>query len=262
MPSLIRCRSGLEEVEGARQLGHRGRLAAGDDEPVARRPARRCGVRRSRATPRPASTRRCSRTSPWSAKTPMVAVTSADPRGAGTYDRPHAPCPYAAAGRRGPRRPACSPARRRAPAAAAPPRRRRRPRRATQPSARRRRLADGLARPAMGLPQDGSGPARPTRPSGWTAPATPSSARDGSSATGTGASARTTPREVFSVTKSVTSALVGIAVRDGVARRSTTGSSRYVPAVARHRLPDRDGPQPALRRQRPLLVARLGLRRC
>ena len=71
---------------------------------------------------------------------------------------------------------------------------------------------------------------------------------------------REEPREVFSITKSVTSTLVGIAVRDGDLRLDDPVSTLRA-AVARHRVGVGDGAQPALQRQRPLLVAPVGLRR-
>ena len=74
------------------------------------------------------------------------------------------------------------------------------------------------------------------------------------------ASSATVPREVFSITKSVTSALVGIAIRDGDLRLDDRVSTLR-PAVARHRVGDGHRPQPALQRQRPLLVADVRLHR-
>ena len=65
------------------------------------------------------------------------------------------------------------------------------------------------------LPARAARRARRARRRPRTAPASRWSATAGWSTTGTGARPRTTPREVFSITKSITSALVGIAVRDG-----------------------------------------------
>ena len=66
--------------------------------------------------------------------------------------------------------------------------------------------------------------------------------------------AATSPREVFSITKSVTSTLVGIAVRDGDLRLDDRVST-YVPQWRGTAVGVGDGAQPALQRQRPLLVA-------
>ena len=98
------------------------------------------------------------------------------------------------------------------------------------------------------------------RPGRSTPPASRSSAAASSPATGTGAWTGPTPREVFSITKSVTSALVGIAVRDGDLRLDDRVSTLRA-AVARHRVGDGHRAQPALQRQRPLLVADVRLHR-
>ena len=78
--------------------------------------------------------------------------------------------------------------------------------------------------------------------------------RESSRARGTGASSATAPREVFSITKSVLSALVGIAIRDGDLRLDDRVSTLRA-AVARHRVGGGDDPQPVVQRFRPFLVA-------
>ena len=61
----------LEQVEGVRQLGHRGRLAARQHQPVA--PGQLGGTAyRERVAPSAVSVARCSRTSPWRANTPTA----------------------------------------------------------------------------------------------------------------------------------------------------------------------------------------------
>ena len=97
-------------------------------------------------------------------------------------------------------------------------------------------------------------------PGAWTPRASRSCATASSSATGTGRLERDVPREVFSITKSVTSTLVGIAIRDGDLRLDDTRRDLR-PGVARHSVGVGDRAQPALQRQRPVLVAAVRLRR-
>ena len=94
----------------------------------------------------------------------------------------------------------------------------RRPPTSPAPAAPRRPVVDGwpTASPrSLGFRAKRLATLRPGGQAARTAPATPWSARDAWSRDGNWGTARATPREVFSVTKSVTSALVGIAVRDG-----------------------------------------------
>ena len=80
------CAAARSSPKPARELGHRGRLPAGDHQAVARLELLRATYGEGAATPSRSSTARCSRTSPCRARTPMVGRACRDPRS--VPDRP------------------------------------------------------------------------------------------------------------------------------------------------------------------------------